>query len=122
MSSDEDSASLMAAFKRGSEKYSINTSAATSSKPPPSRRKPSFSPEQFISDGSSTDGGEIRGQVPLLYKRKAVAVRAPPVRNRSEYTYYEPSEIVQSIVRKSQRRGKIIYEVKLIDGNTKQVS
>jgi chromodomain-helicase-DNA-binding protein 4 len=53
--------------------------------------------------------------------RKAVAVKPAPVRNRHDYTYYAPTEIVQKILRKYQKKGDLMYEIKLTDGITKQV-
>jgi chromodomain-helicase-DNA-binding protein 4 len=123
MSSDDDASDLMAAFKKGAPKGApkgavTQAPGRASRQAPPPRKQASFSPGQFISDDESREG-DIP---PTTRVRKVVAVRAAPVRNRSEYTYYEPEDAVEHIVREFQRRGDIMYEVKLTNGRTQQVS
>jgi chromodomain-helicase-DNA-binding protein 4 len=111
MSSDDDGADLMASFKKGERV-----------KPSPRAQEPqSFSPSNFISDQSSGDDAASK-RSPVV-ARKAVAVRAAPVRNRSEYKYYEPvEEKLAKILREYSHKGDLLYEVKLVSGATKQVS
>ncbi|KAF2706482.1 hypothetical protein K504DRAFT_459785 [Pleomassaria siparia CBS 279.74] len=133
MSSDEDGSDLMAAFKKGSAKTTKTPSKApakaakatttrAAKEPSPRRKHASFLPEQSISDESSGDKPASRKQGSPPSVRKAIVVRAPPVRNRSEYTYYEPKDTVENIVREYSRKGLIRYEVKLTNGNTRQVT
>ncbi|KAF2874432.1 PHD/FYVE-zinc-finger like domain-containing protein [Massariosphaeria phaeospora] len=107
MSSDEDGADLMAAFKR-----------TAIGAPPRGRRQTSFSPGDFVSGESSGEDTRVAPDS----MRKLVAVKAPPVRNRHQYTYYEPKDAVERILREFQKRGELMYEVKLTDGRTEQVN
>ena len=115
MSSEEDGAELMAAFKRGSGK---KTRTRT---PQREAKELAFLPGNFISDQSSEENGTATKQSPVV-TRTMVAVRAPPVRNRDEYTYYAPKEAVGSIVREFTKKGILMYEIKLKSSITKQVS
>lgn len=113
MSSDDDGAALMAAFK----KKAVLNSAAAPSKPPKS-----VSPEESISDDESQgEESNIRTASPPK-ARRAFYVRASPVRNRSEYTYYEPQDEVAGIIREFTKRGEMLYEVRLWGDKTKVVS
>jgi hypothetical protein len=58
--------------------------------PPSTRKRSSFSPGNFISDQSSTVDEPKNKRAPAI-RRKVVGIRVSPVRNRHEYTYYEPS-------------------------------
>lgn len=108
MSSDEeDVVNLIAAFQKGPRKLSLR-----------GRSRPSFSPGNFISSGDEDHASQSSPAQP----RKAVAVVVSPVRNREEYTYYEPREAVQNILREFTHKGDLMYEVKLSDGNTREVS
>lgn len=112
MSSSEDEANLMASFKRP------NRSAA-----PPKRKETSVSPAMFFSDDNSAGDNNATSQRSSHGAPKfAVAVRARPLRNRDEFTYYEPKEEIERILREFSRRGNIMYEVKLADGQTRRVS
>lgn len=125
MSSDDDGSDLVAAFKKGAPKGAVKQAPKRASgQAPPPHKQASFSPRQFISDNESGEGeGEGGTSIPFTTStRKAIAVRAAPVRNRSEYTYYEPRDAVENIVRELQRKGNIMYEVKLTNGRTQQVS
>ncbi|KAF2465544.1 uncharacterized protein BDR25DRAFT_346076 [Lindgomyces ingoldianus] len=116
MSSSDDGAELMATFKSMSRKHNAAT---------PSRKQPSMSPGLFISDESSTGGKETAIQMarPLKHvTRKAVAVQVTPVQNRKEYTYYEPKDSVEQILREYTRKGDLLFEVKLSDGTEKTLS
>jgi hypothetical protein len=123
MSSSDDGSDLVAAFKKGPPKGAVKQAPGRASgQAPPPRKQTSFSPRQFISDDESGEG-DRRTSIPFTTStRKAIAVRVTPVRNRSEYTYYEPQDAVENIVREFQRKGDIIYEVKLTNGRTQQVS
>lgn len=54
--------------------------------------------------------------------RRLLHIRPKPVRNKHEYTYYEPQDEVESIVREFTRKGDIIYKVRLAAGGTREVS
>jgi hypothetical protein len=50
-------------------------------------------------------------------------IRPKPIANKEEYTYYEPQDEVESIVRESTKRGNdIAHVVKPVGGETKEVS
>ena len=93
---------------------------------PAKRKRTSVSPGMFFSDDSSAqeESSKLKGKSPSRRSagRLLVAVRVQPVINREEYVYYEPKEEVERIVREYHRKGMIMYEVKLIDGATRQVS
>lgn len=113
MSSGEDSGDLMAAFQgkgKGQRKA-----------PPSTRKRSSFSPGNFISDQSSTVDEPKNKRAPAI-RRKVVGIRVSPVRNRHEYTYYEPSVTAVKILREYERRGDILHSVKLSSGDTEEVS
>lgn len=121
MSSDDDGSVLMAAFKKGAaSKKDLGRSASRQAPSP--RKQASFSPGQFISDDESEDADKGASMPTAISVRKAIAVRAAPVRNRSEYTYYEPQDTVENIVREFQKNGNLMYEVKLTNGQTREVS
>lgn len=107
MSSDEDGAALMASFKSGRPRA------------PSLKKKQAFSPSNFVSDQSSAD--EVAPQRTRPVRRKAVAVKVPPIRNKHEYTYYPPQEEVARILREFDKHGQLMYEVRMIDGVKKQV-
>jgi hypothetical protein len=115
MSSDEDAAGLMAAFKKKP------TGRRKSSAPPP---RPAFSPAaMFSQDGSEEEGDTIRVETPPP-RRRAVAVRVQPKKiDKREYKYYEAKDEVEEVLREfSNRRGEMIYEVRVFPEQTKQVS
>ncbi|PVI04094.1 hypothetical protein DM02DRAFT_519327 [Periconia macrospinosa] len=111
MSSDDNGSALMAAFQ----------SKGKRSAPPSTRRQTSFSPGDFISDQSSATEGRRTTRKPMP-PRKATAVKVAPVRNRHEYTYYEPRETVKKILREYDQRGTLMYTVKLDDGAIKEAT
>ncbi|KAF1845477.1 chromodomain-helicase-DNA-binding protein 4 [Cucurbitaria berberidis CBS 394.84] len=113
MSSDEDGAELMAAFKKQGGRQSTATS---------SNKPASFSPGDFISDDGS-GGEEHHSQVGSSRKmRRALCVRPSPVRNKNEYTYYEPKDEVEGIIREFTRRGEMLYEVRLWSDKVKVIN
>jgi len=114
MSSEEDGADLMASFQMGARP---SAKAKTS---PGTTKQPSFSPGAFVSEQSSGEYG-AQSRAPRASVRKVVAVKATPVRNRSQYKYYEPKETVESILREYRKRGNLMFEVKLTGGVKKQV-
>ncbi|KAF2690124.1 hypothetical protein K458DRAFT_290576 [Lentithecium fluviatile CBS 122367] len=115
MSSEDDGADLMAAFKKSGR------TTPKPNAPPRTAQHSTFSPGNFVSEQSSGDDGP-RKPAPRVGVRKLVAVRVLPVRNRHDYTFYEPKETVESIVREFQKKGDLMYEVKLASGITKQVN
>lgn len=113
MSSDEDGAQLMATFQKQTSQNA----------PSPQRKEQSSVPARdFILEHSSeAERGMSRAQSPRK-TRRALCVRVKPVENKDEYTYYEPRDEVEAIVREFSKRGKMLYEVRLSDGSAKQVS
>lgn len=113
MSSSEDEAALMAAFKRAPVR---KTTPRRSSNPP------SIEPR---STNAQREGNVIAVAAPSVPKaatRRALYVRVKPISNRADYTYYEPKDEVERIVSEYSRRGEMHYEVKLFSGKIKQVS
>lgn len=108
MSSDEDGVQLMAAFKRKSA-------------PAPKAQPAVLSPAAFISDDGSDVEPNPRTEIQRK-PRRALEVRLSPVRNREQYTLYEPEDEIDSILREYNKRGTMMYGVKLWSGATKQVS
>lgn len=138
MSSDDDATLLMAAFRKGvtskagaATQPKSTTSAAPSSSPLPSRRSLSrTSPAKKrtpiavgnVLSSSSSDEHVTNAASPPKVQRLH-HVRTSPVRNRSEYTYYEPQDEVDKIIQERTRRGgQITYKVTLVGGRTKEVS
>ena len=139
MSSDEDATQLMAAFKKGgtarnipSKSKSKSASAAPPSRRATPRRSPSRTPppkkqkrvsiavENFLSDSSSEEDIDNAGSPPKV--RRVLQIRPSPVRNRQEYTYFEPQDEVESILREITTKGRVMYKVRLEGGATKEVS
>ncbi|CAO2655961.1 Nn.00g047640.m01.CDS01 [Neocucurbitaria sp. VM-36] len=115
MSSDEDGAQLMAAFKKQGGR---NSSAA----PPKSPKPTPFSPGDFISDDGLADEEHATTGASPPKSRIAICVRASPIRNKHEYTYYEPKDEVRGILRKFTRGREMMYEVRLWDNSTKVIT
>lgn len=136
MSSEDDATTLMAAFKRRrttktGASHTTSTSAAPSSRRSTPRRSPpraslakkrtSIAVENLLSGSSA--GEDITNAESPPKVRRLQHVRTSPVRNKSEYTYYEPQDEVERIIReRTARTGDMTYEVKLVGGHTKQVS
>ncbi|KAF1833747.1 hypothetical protein BDW02DRAFT_370542 [Decorospora gaudefroyi] len=117
MSSDEDGAALMAAFKKKSPR---RKSSATPLRP---AKQAFFSPGALFSeDGSAEElGDSIAVQTPPP-RRRIAALRVSPVRNREEYTYYEPKDEVEGIIREFSKRGEMRYQARLFGDSTKEIS
>jgi hypothetical protein len=113
MSSDEDGAQLMAIFQKQTSRNA----------PSPQRKEqPSVPARDLVLEHSpEAEGSMSRAQSPRK-TRRALCVRVKPVENKDEYTYYEPRDEVEAIVREFSKRGNMLYEVRLSDGSTKQVS
>lgn len=111
MSSDEDTAALMAAFKKGAAKPKSNASPT----------QPEAQPSHHAS--SSKDESIIHIQTATT-TRKLLCVRIPPATiNRADYTYYEPKDEVEYIMREfSEGNGDMSYQVRLVGKQVKQVS
>ncbi|KAF2258008.1 hypothetical protein CC78DRAFT_538119 [Lojkania enalia] len=113
MRSDDDNVDHIAAFRSAKPKY-----------PPRTREQPSVSPGMFMTEESSSadvESTSYRSPRVNPTKRKVVAVRVPPVRNREEFVYYEPKKSVRGILREFQRQGNLMYEVKLVTGETEEI-
>jgi hypothetical protein len=114
MSSDEDSAQLMAAFKSaGRRKAAL---------PPP----PAQQPVHIVEDSNSEHSLEVEEDrskpQALSGTRRALCVRVKPVSRKDEFVYYEPpEEEVVEILRDYPGR-KMVYDVRMSDDSTKQVS
>ena len=117
MSSDEDAAALMAAFRkktaRGIEPNTIPFQPINRD----SRRASS-------SGVVSTDNESILRVPTPTVRRRLHSVRIPPANiNRAEYTFYEPSDEVERIVRESSgKHGEMFYEVQITGNGVKKVS
>jgi hypothetical protein len=114
MSSDDDGAELMAAFKsRGARKAA----------PPKIAEQPAQSPEASAS-GHNSEGESGRSLSNTSRTRRALCVRVEPIDDKEEYVYYEPKDEVEGILREFSKRkgGDLLYEVRLFGDKTKQVS
>jgi hypothetical protein len=119
MSSDEDAAGLMAAFKKNPTGRRKSRAA-----PPRPTKQTSFSPAAIFSEDGSEEGRDtIRVDTPPS-TRKVVAVRIQPKNiNKKDYKYYEAKVEVEEVLREFPgRRGEMIYEVRVFPEQTKQVS
>jgi hypothetical protein len=112
MSSDEDGAELMAAFKRNGARKSAQ---------PPTNAPSSTVAGDSTSEPTPTPEDRIESHDPPI-PRRALCVRVKPVDNESEYVYYEPTEEVEEVIREFSRKGEVLYDVRLLGGVTKQVS
>jgi hypothetical protein len=112
-SSDEDGVMLMAAFKKGGQTEGNS----------PMRKQESALVEKNTFNRMSREDTSSEGSPPQprQFKRALVAVNVPPVRRRHEYTYYEPKETVERILRESRRQGKYVYKIEIVGGTTKEV-
>jgi hypothetical protein len=114
MSSEEDGAQLMATFKRKNDRKAT----------PPQTAVPSaFSPGAFISEQSTPADEDVSSVQPQPRTRRAICVRVKPIANKAEYTYIEPRDEVEGILREFYgRRGNTLYEVRLFGDKIQQVS
>ena len=78
---------------------------------------------QSTNNDSSGDRTTMRDRNPLQ-KQRALCVRVPAAKiNTADYTYYEPVDEVETIVREFVGKGKdLLYQVRLFGGRIKQVS
>jgi hypothetical protein len=83
------------------------------------QKRVSIAVENFLSDSSSGEDLDKAESPPKV--RRLLQIRPSPVRNRNEYTYYEPRDEVESIVREFTTKGRVMYMVKLEGGATKEV-
>jgi hypothetical protein len=112
MSSDEDGAELMAAFKKN---------AGLKATPVEKMQSPGPAKEPTATHNSEPERSRSRASsVPKT--RRALCVRVRPILNKDEYTYFEPEDEVEEIIGEFSRRRDILYDVKLISGVSKQVS
>jgi hypothetical protein len=105
------------------QKTSLSPVRSTPARP---SKKASVSPGMFISDASSADEEEdVPPPAPTTTRTvsaKRVQVRVPPVTDPELYKPYPlPEETVDSIVKESSRRGELIYDIKLTNGQRKKV-
>ncbi|KAF3040471.1 hypothetical protein E8E12_004481 [Didymella heteroderae] len=126
----------MAAFRKGGATRSgASAPKSTSGTPAPRRSTPRRSParrvppkkrtliavEEFLS-GSSSGQDVVTAESPPKVRR-LLHIRPKPIANKDEYTYYEPQEEVESIVKESAKRGNdIAFVVKLVGGGTKEIN
>lgn len=122
MSSDEDGAALMAAFKRKPAPGPKANAALNAPRPAPAREASDCPATMSMQDDINEDF-TMHVETPPR-KRRAVCVRIPSAKvKKAEYTYYEPQDEVERILREfSGRKGEMIYEVKLSGGRVKHVS
>src|SRR4051812_41631876 len=111
MSSDEDGAALMAAFKKKGTSDVLEKHTTSSPR------------AQSTNNDSGGDRTIMRAKTPLQ-KQRAVCVRVPTAKiNTADYTYYEPVDEVETIVREFAGKGKdLLFQVRLFGGRIKQVS
>lgn len=133
---DGDATTLMAAFRKGrAARSGANDRKRTTASPAPRRSTPRRSParrepskkrassavESFFPESSS--GEEVINTGPPPKVRRLLQICPKPIANKEEYAYYEPKEEVESIVKESTKRGNnIAYVVRLVGGETKEVS
>lgn len=119
-SSDEDGATLMAAFKRKG-----NHSAAAlrlAARPPRAISAVENTPEVDEDSIREDSVREISTKAQQAMSRRAVCVRIKPVPRKHEYTYYEPQIEIEAVMREWSRRGEMMYDVRLVGGASKEVS
>ncbi|KAL6707679.1 hypothetical protein ACN47E_003800 [Coniothyrium glycines] len=115
MSSDEDGATLMAAFRKGG----IRAKAAA---PQPGGSSTQRSPTPAALVSRAEDAANSVSEAPSPQTRRLAFVRAPPIPNPNEYTYYEPQDEVVEVLKEYSRRGQMLYEVTYSSGETKEIS
>jgi chromodomain-helicase-DNA-binding protein 4 len=116
MSSDEDGATLMAAFKKKGTRKAVS---------PPRTEVEATRVEDSVSDNTveAEEAEAEKEPTPKLPPtRRAVCVRVKPVSNRDDYVYYDPVEEVEEIVKEYSRKGDMLYEVRVTGNIKKQVS
>ncbi|RII05200.1 chromodomain-helicase-DNA-binding protein 4 [Alternaria sp. MG1] len=120
MSSDEDGAALIAAFKK--KPAGRNTSAPQAA----SLEEASDSPATIsLQDDTNDDLGFLRIEIPPR-KRRLLCVRIPRKQIRkAEYKYYEPQDEVEKVLQEASvgKKGEMMYKVKLFGSDrVKQVT
>ncbi|KAI8935063.1 hypothetical protein NX059_007661, partial [Plenodomus lindquistii] len=110
MSSSEDGAQLMAAFKK---KPGRKPSAAP---------RPTSTPRRAVSDASTPVAIAFTPVNRPPKPRKLHHVRASPVRNRDEYEYFAPRDEVEEIVNEYSKRGDMMYKVRLWGDTVKHIT
>ena len=122
MSSDEDGAALMAAFKKKPPPGPKANAALSTPRPTPAREA-SDSPATMSMPDDMDEEFTMHIETPPR-KRRAVCVRIPSAKvKKAEYKYYEPQDEVEKILREfAGRKGEMIYEVRLSGDRVKQVS
>jgi hypothetical protein len=119
-SSDEDGATLMAAFKnKGNRDAAAPRLAARA---PRAISVVEHTPE--VDEGSTQEDGTREGssRAQQAIPRRAVCVRITPVQRKHEYTYYEPQIEIEAVRREWSRRGEMMFDVLLVGGISKEVS
>jgi hypothetical protein len=118
MSSDEDGAALMAAFKKKP------TGPKSAAPQPVPAMAASNSPATMSQPSDSDEHLDTIHIEPPPRKRTAAFVRIPQKKvKKTEYKYYEPEDEVESILREFfGRKGDMVYEVKLLGDRIQQVS
>ncbi|KAI4908327.1 hypothetical protein J4E90_008952 [Alternaria incomplexa] len=122
MSSDEDGAALMAAFKKKPPPGPKANAALSTPRPAP-EREASNSPATMSVQDDMDEELTMHVNIPPR-KRRAVCVRIPSAKvKKAEYKYYEPQDEVEKILREfSGRKGEMIYEVRLSGDRVKQIT
>ena len=122
MSSDEDGAALMAAFKKKPPPGPKANAALSTPRPTPAREA-SDSPATMSMPDDMDEEFTMHIETPPR-KRRAICVRIPSAKvKKAEYKYYEPQDEVEKILREfAGRKGEMIYEVRLSGDRVKQVS
>ena len=120
MSSDEDGAALMAAFKK---KLAGRNTSAPQAAP---LGEASDSPATIsLQDDTNDDLEFLRIEIPPR-KRRLLCVRIPRKQIRkAEYKYYEPQDEVEKVLQEASvgKKGEMMYKVKLFGSDrVKQVS
>ncbi|KAG9187335.1 hypothetical protein G6011_05206 [Alternaria panax] len=120
MSSDEDGAALMAAFKK--KPAGRKQSAPL---PAPASEASDSTATMSLQDNIDDNLGTIHVETPPR-KRRALCVRIPQKHvKKTEYKYYEPEDEVERVLREFSvgRKGDMTYEIKLFGGDrVKQVT
>jgi hypothetical protein len=120
MSSEEDSAALIAAFKK---KPAPEPRANAALSAPRAAKEASDCPATMSLHDDLEEDFTMHIETPPR-RRRAVCVRVPSANvKKADYKYYEPQDEVERILREfSGRKGEMLYEVKLLGDRVKQVS
>jgi hypothetical protein len=112
MSEDDDSAELITAFQRNGRRKAAPPRPV---QPPSSSRRASRSNRSSKTQDKPDDES-------LPPTRRAAFVRPKPVVNREEYTYFEPQDEVEEVLKEYDQGGNMMYEVRLCGDTVKRVS